>query len=345
MAMHHDGVPSTRPSLCTAQHSILQQERLYLLRALANSERRQERLTSMLNKIETVLATTDQSPSEQTKRLQRSLKTTQSKLIRCERTGQALCTNLDAVVAQMQRLDDHQWRRAHDEYAQQTQHGLMTSLSRTAPTCHALISPSVAAPSLQTQMQPFYTNTPLPQAQPVGSYYQPTINTLYNPTRAEQTFISQVPATPILRPLQYSNPDAFQLRSRQDFFTPGNNLTSSDEEYYYSDEMISPTDTVSVYSLSPWTTAAPVAAVPTLPPTFPPAFAPPTTQVFDLVQGLGAIAISGPENTSQSPGLRVSGLGNLSPPIRSTGMQQLQVQGVNNSGPKARRKAGKRRSA
>ncbi|KEF53005.1 uncharacterized protein A1O9_10913 [Exophiala aquamarina CBS 119918] len=328
MSMHHDGIASDPPSLCTVQHSILQQERLYLLRALANEERRKERLTSILNKMEAVLATTDQRPSEQTKRLERSLKTTRSKLTRCESAGQALCNNLDAVVAQMQRLDDHQWRRAHDEYAQQTQHGLMTSLSRPAASAYHVLSPPATAPSMQ--MQPFYTNT-LPPMQVAGACYQPTSNALSHPI--DQTTIFPVPATPILRPLRYSSLNPFQPRCRPDILP---SISSRDQEYYCNGT-ISPMDEVSTYSLNPWT-------APALSPTLSATFVPPATQVFDLVRGLGAIAISGSE-TPPSPGLWLSGLAPYPPPDGVAGMQQPQVQGAGNSGSAARRRARKRRSA
>lgn len=312
MSTRSDGFSSSRPSLCTAQHSVLQQERLYLLRALADEEQRKERLTSTLNKIEMALATTDES--RQANVLQKNLRNVRSKLNRCERTGQALCINLEAVMAQMQRLDDHQWRRAHHDYAQQTQHGLMTSLSLTNSAWPAI------APSAAPGMQPFYT-TPLPQS-PFG-YYQPT-HALYNPV--EQTLTPQVPPTPILRPLQYTNSDTFQLRSCQGIPT----TIGSDAEYH---DGISLTDTVSTYSLNPWVGVAPPQN------TLSTAYVPPT-QVFDLVQGLGTMAISGSEN--QTPGVWARSA--HSAPVGSTASHQWQMQGAYNASSKSQNCAGKRRS-
>jgi len=203
--------------------------------------------------------------------------------------------------------------------------------------------------------QPYYTATLPAQAQVPGSYYQPAIYTLYNPhvlAPEQQTLLSQVPATPILQPLQYSNPEAFQ-----NMLAHGNSaIISPSDGQYYSDTMISPTDSVSTYALNPWgsgsVAVAPIAS-PTVPvpASFPTTFVtPPTTQVFDLVHGLDGLALSGQvieNSTSQSPqNLWASGFDAFSPQL-----QQLQAQGASyaydseGASAKARRRSAKRHSA
>jgi hypothetical protein len=191
----------------------------------------------------------------------------------------------------------------------------MTSLSPTSSAWPAV------APSAAPSVQPFYTKT-VPQSQ--FGYYQPP-QALYNPIG--QTLMSQVPPTPILRPLQYANPDAFRLQSRPGIF---NNI-SSDEEYH---ESISPTDTVSTYSSNPWVGVAPPQN------TFSTTYVPPT-QVFDLVQGLGTMAISGSEN--RTPGVWVRSP--YSAPVGSTASHQRQMQGACSAASQLSKRAGKRRSA
>lgn len=296
MSPHPKSPPGKQPSLCTAQHSILQQERLYLLQSLADEERRKERLISTLRKIEAALNLTSSDPNGEAKALRKKLRILRSKLNRCKRNTEALSQNLDAVVIQMQRLDDYQWRRAHHDYAQQTQYGLMTSLSPTR-TFAATINPSLAGPSMQ-----HLRTDAMPQSPFLNYQQQAIIQSVYaNPV--EQTLMSQVPATPVLRPVQCSFSDAFSLSSppRQGVSSILTNPTPTSELYSYNSTGPSPTDTVSPYSLNSnsWvpsqnfpsqSNAIQVSSIQ------PNAFVP-TTEVFDLVQGLGAMALSpGPES-------------------------------------------------
>ncbi|KAK5048901.1 hypothetical protein LTR84_005321 [Exophiala bonariae] len=296
MSTHPKSPPGKHPSLCTAQHSILQQERLYLLRGLADEERRKERLTSTLRKVESALNLTTSEPYGHPKALGKKVRILRSKLNRCKRTSRALCTSLEDVVAQMERLDDHQWRRAHDDYAQQTQYGLMTSLSPTRPSA-AMINLSAAGPSMQ-----HLRTDAMPQSPFLNYQQQAIIQGIYaNPM--EQTLMSQIPATPILRPVQYSYSDGFSFSPppRRGFSSILTNINPTSGLYSYDSTGPSPTDTISTYSLNPnpWvagrtypseSNAMPVSGIYSN-------VLVPTTQVFDLVQGLGTMGLSsGPEN-------------------------------------------------
>ncbi|KIX00045.1 uncharacterized protein Z518_10972 [Rhinocladiella mackenziei CBS 650.93] len=250
---------TTIPALCTAQYSELQQERLYLHQALVGEERRRERQTRLLKKAEIKLKAIDPNTTSSVsiKSLKKSIRSMRSKLNRCVQTEQVLIESLTNVVLQMQRLKQHQLRRAHQEYPQQTQYEQITNLWPIYPSWPMM---PYVSPSLRSNIQ-YYT---LPEM--TNSHSQP--QGLYGPN--DHAMVYQVPQTPMLRPVQYSsNQPAYAYPVP---LVTNNNISRSRDP-----DSISPADTISPYMLSP---------LPTTPTSnFPPTSIP-SIQHTDIVEGV-----------------------------------------------------------
>lgn len=238
MSSFQDAPFSTpRPILCTEQHSQLQQEQLYLQQALAEDRRRKERLTRKLekNNAELEAAAANGTP-DLVKVLKKSIKGTRSNLNRCVRSEQSLTGSIANVVAQMQRLEQHQWHRAPATRE-------CTHWSDCQPMIVSNVAPSLCTmPSYWSHASTSGTFQVFPPPAMFIGAFQP-YQTSFQPV--ERTAYYGYPLTPILRPLQPSSSQTAGLGSSKP--PPGVCLQFGDELDY----MISPTDTVSTYNLSP----------------------------------------------------------------------------------------------
>ena len=180
--------PQGLPALCTSQYSILHQERLYLLKALADEEERGERLTKALETLKSKLEKIDiADPHVSARKLKQAIKSIRHKLGKCQYRERALSGNLTNVVAQMEGMKRYQWRSAHQQYSHHTQYGQMMMMSPATPT-FMLQSPLTSA--ITAQMQYMALNSP----RNLNLYHSGT----YNPYPSGT--MSQVPQTPILHP-------------------------------------------------------------------------------------------------------------------------------------------------
>jgi hypothetical protein len=161
------------PSLYTNQYSILRQERMYLLDALAQEEARGERLASALTalrqklenfgntahaekleeseKLEEAKVTAESSEPQLTARkLKVAIKSVRNKIGRCQHRERALSSSLANVVTQMEGMKRYQWRNAQQQYSLQSHYGSMVVMSPDAPG-FALQSPLTAGIAAQMQ--------------------------------------------------------------------------------------------------------------------------------------------------------------------------------------------------
>jgi hypothetical protein len=148
----------------TSQYSILHQERVYLLNALAAEENQGERLTHHLSNLQASLnaMAADESCPEAMK-LRQHIKAVRNKIGACQHRERGLAASLANVVAQMEGMKRYQWRNAQHEYTMQIQqaqhHARMVPMSPARPQ-FALRSPGFM--DLTSQMQ--YMSFGQPQA-------------------------------------------------------------------------------------------------------------------------------------------------------------------------------------
>jgi hypothetical protein len=182
--------PMSLPALYTSQYSILHQERLYLLKALADEEERGERLTKSLETLKSKLEKLDpENPEVSARKIKTAMKSVRNKIGKCQHRERALCQNLTNVVAQMEGMKRYQYRSAYQHYSQQSQHGQM----------RMMISP--AAPNFALQSPLTYGIAAQMQYMTLGSPRQPNV---YIPPRSYNTYLAgpaqQLPQTPMLLP-------------------------------------------------------------------------------------------------------------------------------------------------
>ena len=145
MAQYYQAAPSL-PTLCTGQYSILHQERLYLLKSLADEEERGERLSNALERLKSKLDNHDDTdPQVTARKLKQAIKSVRNKISRCQHKERGLSANLENVVAQMEGLKRFQRRRAQELYSQQNQHGLTTSPANAAFALQSPLHPAIIA--------------------------------------------------------------------------------------------------------------------------------------------------------------------------------------------------------
>ena len=139
----------------TSQYSVLHQERMYLLQALAAEESQGEQLTQSLSALQTQIETSEAAqPPGNTRRLKQQCKHIRTRLGACQMRERALAVNIARIVAQLEGMKRYQWRNAQQDYAVQLQlaqqHAQMVLMSPSRPA-FALRSP--ANVDLSSQMQ------------------------------------------------------------------------------------------------------------------------------------------------------------------------------------------------
>lgn len=253
-------------TLCTSGCSRLQQKQLHLNQALTNEERRVERLNGLVHKFERQLLS--ETSNDRMKTLRRQLRNLNLRRAQSERTMLSLLQNLNFIMAQMEGLHSPTWLKPYSEYALRTPSSDMTTSGPAFPHWH------INSPPLLVGTPHFWT---LPTATTLQS---PIISNLVSPYEQQYTD-DQLPVTPIIRAMpSIPNPDFVWQEYSYPHYVSNHQRIDTD--------MVSPTDTVSTYSLSP--------LPPTSTETFPTDLIP-GTQVFDLVNGMGAIGLDqGREN-------------------------------------------------
>lgn len=160
----------------TNQYSILHQERMYLLSALAEEENQGEHLTHSLSVLQAQLAKNEAAdPSVSTRRLKKQIKAVRNKIGACQHRERAIAANLANLVAQMEGMKRYQSGNIQQQYAMQIQqaqqHARMVLMSPSRPN-FALRSPATVDLASQMQFmslgQPM--EAPLPQHTPLDPY-------------------------------------------------------------------------------------------------------------------------------------------------------------------------------
>lgn len=169
------------PFVANHHYSSLQQERSYLLSALATEESRAEHMNRTLGTIRAKLemAGAHEDSTEMAGNLTKAAAAITRKLKKCYKSERAMANNLAAVTTRMQMLEQHQWRKAQFEYSQRVQqtpiYGM--ALGLLGMTLESPISPAYGYPCMP---------------------YPPTSYTL-SPLSGT---IPSVPTTPFLQPQQ-----------------------------------------------------------------------------------------------------------------------------------------------
>ena len=171
--------------------SSLQQERAYLLSALAAEESRGEQLTFSLEATRKRLVAAQQAEgsAENAVQLKKAAAGIGRRLKKSQRCQKAMISNLAAVTTRMNMLEQHQWRRAHHEYSQRMQYPSMNAMTQSMQ--HMTIQPpdmsayahqyqSPTTPHAQT-FSPIMPMTPMPTTQWASSYANPFGSPLYTP--------------------------------------------------------------------------------------------------------------------------------------------------------------------
>lgn len=145
----------TLQDVLTSQYSILYQERMYLLNALAEEESQGEHFTHSLSVLQAQLHEKEgANPPLSTKKLKQQIKAVRNKIGACQHRERAIATNLANVVAQMEGLKRYQSRSVQQDYAMQLQqaqqHAQLVLMSPARPN-FALRSPGTM--DLASQMQ------------------------------------------------------------------------------------------------------------------------------------------------------------------------------------------------
>ena len=184
---------NTAPTQYSAMsnQSSLQQERAYLLSALAAEESRGEQLTFSLEATRKRLVAAQQSggPAEDAVPLKKAAAGIVRRLKKSQRCQKAMISNLAAVTTRINMLEQHQWRRAHHEYSQRMQYPSMNAMAQSMQ--HMAIQPpdmtaytqqyqSPTAPYAQT-FSPIMPMTPMPTTQWASSYPNLFGSPLYTP--------------------------------------------------------------------------------------------------------------------------------------------------------------------
>ncbi|KAJ4546902.1 hypothetical protein HRR77_004441 [Exophiala dermatitidis] len=234
---------TAQPVLCTEQHSVLQQERLYLIQTLEKEERRKTTLAAKLSKAEAEFETSMVHDSPDfVKRTQKSIKKLRSKLNRCERNEQTLSMSLANVVEKMRNLEQCQWSKSHPNHVPRNQ-------------CQATTLPTFASsiPIVASQWPLKFDADPA-QVDAIPAMAGRSLRFCPPPFRPLETVMfNNVPQGPMLRPMQ--------LSSWKDCANDGH-IHLPRCEYNKSRwagldcTITSPTDTVSTYDLSPSATMA-----------------------------------------------------------------------------------------
>jgi hypothetical protein len=167
------------PIVTDHRYSSLQQERSYLLSALATEESRAEHISRTLEttKAKLQMAEEDEDSAEAAQNLRKVLAAMTRKLKKCQKNEQPMSNNLAEVSARMQILEQNQWQKAqldHSERVQQVPiYGMTVALQGM---------------TLETPMSPAY-------GYPCTLY--PSISYTISPLNSA---IPSLPATPFLRP-------------------------------------------------------------------------------------------------------------------------------------------------
>lgn len=153
------------PALWTNQYSILHQDRLFLLNALANEEERGERLAYALVGLKSKLENFGERKAENeivnssepqitARKLKLSIKTVKHKIGRCQHRERALSADLAIVIARMEGLDRYRWRCAQQVYNLQSQYDQLVMMSPLTPE-YTVQSPLIAGVTAQMQYMGF----------------------------------------------------------------------------------------------------------------------------------------------------------------------------------------------
>lgn len=145
----------TLQDVLTSQYSILYQERMYLLNAIAEEESQGEHFTHSLSVLQAQWHEKEgANPPLSTKKLKQQIKAVRNKISACQHRERAIAANLANVVAQMEGLKRYQSMNTQHGYAMQLQqaqqHAQMVLMSPARPN-FALRSPGTV--DLASQMQ------------------------------------------------------------------------------------------------------------------------------------------------------------------------------------------------
>jgi hypothetical protein len=135
-------LPNLSTHLLTPQYFVLYQERLGLLKTLAEEGDRRERFIKALAKLESQLAEVERGESDlSARRVKVAAKSVRHKIGNCYSREQALSSSLAYVAAQMEDLKRYQWRATMHQHQQQFQNVQMGLLMSPAAANFSLQSP------------------------------------------------------------------------------------------------------------------------------------------------------------------------------------------------------------
>jgi hypothetical protein len=111
------------PFVTDHRYSSLQQERSYLLSALATEESGAEHiaLTLKTTRAKLQIAEAQEDSAAVARNLRKTMAAMTRKLKKCHRNEQAMANNLAAVTARMQILEQNQWRKAQLDHSERMQ--------------------------------------------------------------------------------------------------------------------------------------------------------------------------------------------------------------------------------
>jgi hypothetical protein len=170
----------TIPLIADSRYSSLHQERSYLLSALAAEESRAEGLSRALEttRAKPQMAEAERELVHSVGNLRKTASTIARKLKKCYKSERAMANNLAAVTAQMQMLEQYQWRKAQFDYSQRMQE---TSIYGMALGLQDM--------RLESPIYPAY-------GYPCTPYHAAASNAMPSPNAT----LPSMPATPTLQP-------------------------------------------------------------------------------------------------------------------------------------------------
>lgn len=230
-----------KPYVTDHRYSSLHQERSYLLSALATEGARAERMTRALDNARAKVQSTqaDGSSVEATSTLRKTVAAITRKLKKCHKSQRAMASNLAAVTARIQMLEQHQWRKAQFEYSQRMQqtpmYGMALGLQEMAlnsPVFPAYGHPCTPYPAAPYNLSPLGWTLPSMPATPIlhpqsaistESSWNMTLPTLVS--YCEQVPVQYVANTPFNTPQPFMATTLQMANIQQIPYTISNELT------------------------------------------------------------------------------------------------------------------------
>jgi hypothetical protein len=219
---------------CTSPYSVLHQERLYLLQALAAEEERGKRLTQALKRIKSKLEKSDcADPPVSPRRLKQSIKSIRNKISNNQFRERTLAVSLANVAARIEGMKRYQW--GNSQQSHQVQRLMM------APAVADFTLQSSLAGDVTTQIQYLAMTSPT----------QPQ---LYLPPGSVNSYLvgsqSQVPQCPVSFPsTSCATSMGFNLPTNPQVNLVGVEQSEPESSFAQSVDAISPFDVSSPLTL------------------------------------------------------------------------------------------------